>query len=793
MWTPERREDRMTIVNHSDRKFKEGSVGFIRVMRGEFLGATQSGEDPGDRKIAAMLGPEGSYFDDGVLGKLDQMLMEIEDKYGAKGDQGPASLPELCDRFLSAEKPGARSPWKTQYRNLRVAYEQYRAARGGVAAARSIAASEKLYDAMAAFMVSRFGLGGGEEGSRLRAAAKALVSSAAKTGYLYLISDPAGSAVKVGITTNLPERLDDLARENGPMCLVACYAFKSIPVSSWGTQLVSDAVEGKATDTFVALTGLRGESARVGREAARKKFSNLKEAFGFGRGMDDDEPSDFTAFCIKGMLSLCDEDEKRTGGRGVDAEGMLSILRGKTGVDRKLCEPLAELWGQYLKGEIAGTDPSYQRDTLKALNKVILSIVAGGKDGTRLAEHAEKSYGLLGVEGDDRDRVYKYGGQVGPAVAEAGTHRLFSFARRDKGEFFYLGGNFEQIMDSMGAVAGGGEAHRYLLGESEGNEWGGRGQVARKMRIGINTVPKPDITLSWSGGAGGSQARIMELWKSAKRDREKARVEAGGGAKGVRKSPENDCLPVHLQLARELAGKGGVRPKVKDVIESVRQLLGMDSEVFAMKLRSRGILAAERTEYKSDKLRDTVIQAARDTIAETGRGAEDDIPPAELVEFVSNPKGERSQESRNAARQAVLGIKFSGEGGKPGVHALRMALGSGMGEHGLGGYPVSGRTEEKMAWREAVEGGAGPFRAPGGGYSGERVPVSVEDITAAADALDREFTQGTPTSRMILETYGAVVCGCMPMSMKTGRDGKALLGKGAISSMTLTGTAFHSR
>lgn len=791
MWTPERRESRTEILTQSDRNFKEGSVGFIRVMRGEFLGATQSGEDPGERRIAAMMGPEGSRFDDKVLGKLDRMLLEIEDKYGSTGDQGPASLPELCDRFLSAEKPGARSPWKKSYKDLKQAYEQYKTSRRGAGVTRGVAAGEKLYDAMASFMVSRFGMDGGEDGARLHAAARALVSSAAKTGYLYLVTDPAGNAVKVGITNNLPERLDDLARENGPMCLAACYAFKSIPVSSWGTELVTEAVEGVGTDTFVALTGLTGNEASAAREAGRRRLAGLTEAFGYDGMGEGGKPDDFTVFCVKGMLSLCGDEARRDGGRSVSPHEMREILRRAPGVDQELHGPLAELWGQYLKGRTAGTDPSYQRDTLKALNKVILSTIAGKELGGVLAEGAEESHGLLGVDSEDRDLVYKYGGQVGPAVAEEGAHRLFTFARRDKGEFFYLGGNFEQIMESMVGVAGGGEVHRYLLAESRDKEWGGKGEWARRRWSEINTTPKPDITLPWSGGV---QARIKDLWKTARTivAREKGAVQGFLGGK----PPESESLPVHLQLARVLAGKHAEKPKVKDVVEATRQLLGLKAEAFGMKLKSHGILAVERTEYKSGELRDKIVKAARDTIAETRRGAAGDIPPSGLVEFLANPGGARSAESREEAREAVVGINFPCEDRQKFTRALRMALGSGMGEHGLGGYPVSGSAEEKAGWRKALAGAAGPFLSSAGGYSRERFRVHAAEIMEAADALDREFSGGAVASRIALETYGAVVCGCMPPGMDAGcrgKESKRLSKRGHDHRSPIAGTSFHYR
>lgn len=816
MWTPERRDARMKILTQSDMNFKEGSVGFIRVMRGEFLGAAQSGEDPGDRRIAAMMGPAGARFDDKVLVSLDRMLLEVEDKYGSKGDHGAASLPELCDRFLSAEKPNTRSPWKKSYNILKQTYEQYRASRKGAGVTRGVAAEEKLYDAVASFMVDRFGVGGGEEGARLRGAVRALVAAAAKTGYLYLMADPSGNAVKVGITNNLPERLGDVARENGPMCLAACYAFKSIPVSSWSTELVTEAVDGKSSDTFVALTGLTGEAARVSRNSAKMRLSRLRAAFGFESNGDDGEPSDFTAFCVKGMLSLCGEDGRREG--GVSPSDMLDILRGTAGVEPALCEPLSELWGQYLKGGAAGTDPVYQRETLKVLNKVILSMVAGERlSGELLAAAEDSHHGLLGVDAKDRDLVYKYGGQIGPAVAEKGAHRLLGYARRDSGEFFYLGGNFDQIIESIAGVAGGSEVHRYLLAESQQKEWGGSGELARQMRNEINTAPKPDITLSWSGGEGGAQSRIRGLWKSAKNIRERERNAEVETDRAARKTSENDGLPVYLQLAMVLAGKtntvagkdtGKQKAQVKDAAEEVRQLLGMDAEEFEPRLMSQGdpkdrdgaaAWAASLNSlwggHKGAEISGKIINAARATIAETEKGSAADIPPIELVEFLANPERSRTREARDAVRGAVMGIDFPCEDRPKFSRALRMALGGGLGEYGLGGYPVSGGPEEKACWRKSLEEAPGPFLAAVGGYSRERALVPIAEIMQAADALDLEFTQGSAESKVVLVTYGAVACGCMPPDLKAAIEKKprGLSKKLSPPRKAMEGVAAYSR
>ena len=98
----------------------------------------------------------------------------------------------------------------------------------------------------------------------------------------------------------------------------------------------------------------------------------------------------------------------------------------------------------------------------------------------------------------------------------------------------------------------------------------------------------------------------------------------------------------------------------------------------------------------------------------------------------------------------MIGIKFSSEEEKTSVRGVRMALGIGMGELGLGGYTVSGRSDERTAWRVAVGRASGLFRAGVCGFSGERVPVTVAEITAAADAIDREFDRGTAENRMIL-------------------------------------------
>lgn len=769
MWTTERREKRLDIVSLSDRKFKEGSVGFIRVMRGEFLGATQSGEDPGERKIAAMLGPEAAHFDGSTLDKLDRLLGEIESKYGRAEDRGPASLPELCDRFLSAERPGARDPWRKQYRSLEAAYKRYKSSKGESGQVGGIAASEFLYDAMADFMVSRFGVTDGREGGSLRAAAKSLISSAAKTGYLYLITDPAGNAVKIGITNNLPERLDALSRENGPMCLVACYAFKSIPVSSWDTRILTDSVEGKDRDAYGALTGLYGEESRRAREKARGRLAAMRDAFGYGREGGGEVPEDFMVFCVQGMLSLCGAGEKREGGRGVPPETMADRLREIDGFDRELCGPLADLWGQYLQGGEDGTSPAYQRATLKALNRVILTIAAGGEKGSSLAAEAEKeSFGLLGREASDRDRLYKYGSQLGPAVCEAAAHRLFSFARRDKGEFFFLGDNFGQILETMAGIAGGGEVHNYLLAEGPLNECGGMGAEARKMRADINTAIKPDMTLSWSPGGTDMQTRIFGLWETARKISRKDR-EAQAGTKTKSRDREgrgagDSELPVHLQVANILAGRGNAKAKkVETVAESVRELLGLDKAVFASKLRAQAVDTGRCTDYKPEHLREKIISAARQTFEETRKGAGEDIPSDELVEFLSSPGGTVRAESRAAVRQRVADMKFGGgEAGNP--LALKLALGSGLGS--LGGYPVTGGEDARSEWRKTVANFAKGVPVSTGGFHGQSVMVAPKDILLAADDLDRELRDGDPSNARVLETYGAVVCGTLPEAMR---------------------------
>lgn len=784
MWTAERREDRSTIVNHSDRKVKEGSVGFIRVMRGEFLGAAQSGEDPGDRKIAAMLGPSAAKFDGRVLDKLDQLLGEIENKYGVEGDQGPASLPELCDRFLAAEKPSGRVSWKKQYDSLKSAYDHHKTARRAAGPAAGILAREKLYDAVATFMVARFGVSDGEEANSLRAAAKSLISSAAKTGYLYLITDPVGTTLKIGITANIPERLDDLARENGPMCLAACYAFKSIPVSSWNTQLFSEAVGGKSPEIFGSLTGLSGEAARLARGTAKKRFSALCRAFGYEGADPEVPPSDFMVFCVQGMLSLCDEHDQNSRGRQVSQESMALKLREAAGVDSELCGPLTALWGQYLKGDGEGTKPSYQRETLQALNRVGLTVVAGGSEGGILTGEAEKSFGLLGATKEDRDALYTYGSQLGPAVAETGAHRLFEFARRDSGEFFFLGDNFDQILSTMSAVAGGGEVHRYLLAESDKSEWSGRGQVARLMRAEINSIIKPEISLAWNPSGVDTEGRIAGLWEAAKELRQ---AEKAGSSKGVVETlgqgeeSLHDHLPVHLQISLILSSKGGTKTKVRDVVEKVRQLILVDGPAFNLKLRGLGVVDDGRIEYKGDRLWAKITRAARDAVAETGKGSGCDIPADELVEFIANPKAERSSESKDAARRGVLEMKFSENAPlvdnsalrfKP---ALRCALGCG---HGLGGYPVGGSKNEKDDWTNKIEGCPDTFFAPVGPFSSERAPVDRKDISAAAKTLDRELASGTEENKRALEVYGAVICKTMPRAIREARETLVIAGMG---------------
>jgi hypothetical protein len=506
-WPVENRNLRLEMIRQSEQELHQGSIGFLKIMRG----SVNLGDDADG----------GNWIRGGVEGDIGSLLETIEAHYSREErDEPPAGLKDLCERFLS----DTNVPEEKQS-TLREAMASYNDKMG-------VAERNDFYRKVATYMVDRFSQGiEGSKRDELILGLDALVGAAARTRFLYLVTDPATRTTHVDIAGNLSERIDALGKENGTMVIVACYAIKSIPVVQWSTGFM-DFLAGSETSrgdgSSIVAKGKVGASTEAER-VARARWANLGRRFGYSRDGETKTPDSMVEFLCGGVHRMIAEDGRdlaefivpygdatgkneaaREAARETVKARVADFLKNKFQADgpkdpehiipQAFFSSMAELWVA-THGNIAFGDATTQRACISSLNGALSSLFSThGEAGeaARIKRALDAGAELIspaegGIDSDTLNKISRYGEHLGAKACEWDIHQSLASLRMGKSEMFYVGANYPEFLSIIEKRMGQGVVgRRYLMGRP-----GRDGERARRAKETLSTTVQPNSCMQW--------------------------------------------------------------------------------------------------------------------------------------------------------------------------------------------------------------------------------------------------------------------------------------------------------